>query len=87
MTEDIASEWSKMIAKGRVVRMKLAREQKWRDDDQRIARAYERRSTEELKMMWDDYGSRRDWETFWEADIDDVYRALQLRGEGSYCAI
>lgn len=85
--DDIADRFAKMIARGMEIRARLAREEAWRREDERVTKLYEHRTTQQLKEMWDNYAYRDNWEEYWDADIDDVHRALNLRGEGAYCAV
>ncbi len=78
---DFVDRWIETLKRGAEVRQRLAREDEWKRSDERIAKAFEAYSTEELKKMWDEYASKDEAET----DIDDLHRALVLRGEKDYC--
>jgi hypothetical protein len=77
---DIVDRWIETLKLGAEMRERLAREAKWKREDDRITSEFASRSTDELKKMWDDYPILDEV----DFDIDDVHRALILRGEKEY---
>jgi hypothetical protein len=74
-----------MLKVGQAIREKAAREAAWLKNDARITDLFASHSTEALKKLWDDYPTVSDLD--FEFDIDDIHRALVMRGEADYVRI
>lgn len=77
---DIVDRWIETLKIGADVRERVAREARWKLEDERIAKEFARYSTDQLKAMWDAYPDNDDV----AYDIDDLHRSLVLRGEKDY---